>query len=301
MKWVALICGVFVLAAILFLVADVLYASGDKDKPSAPTERVDLPVEKPTKPAGDRGGGDNEGGGGDDDEGDDDEEPPVEFFDKEIKANKVFYVMDKTGSMNGPVGHPITDEKGNVINNPTKMQHIKAEFCKSVMALGENAKFSGLFYSAYPNWAHSSTYVADDITVFRMTLVKATPENKAAAIAWANGVSAMGATPILQALMKAFEVPEVEVILLHTDGVANVVDDYCYCDNGWCGRNPTCNKYCCDVTVQRAVPIAKQKKIKIHSFAHAISSFYPPATAAIGEAFLKEIAAQTGGEFTKVN
>jgi hypothetical protein len=181
------------------------------------------------------------------------------------------------------------------------MQHIKAEFCKSVKALGENAMFSALFYSAYPNYAHSSTYVADDLLVFRPTLVKATPENKAAAIAWANSVSAFGATPILQALERAFQVPDVEVILLHTDGVANVIDDYCYCDNGWCGRRPTCNQYCCDVTRQRAVPIAKAKKIKIHTFGHALSSFYPPDTAAIGEAFLKQLAAETGGEYTKVN
>ncbi|MCX7703798.1 MAG: hypothetical protein N2234_06845 [Planctomycetota bacterium] len=49
-----------------------------------------------------------------------------------MKTSKLVYVMDYTGSMSGKVGHPITDANGNVISNPTKMEHIKAEFTKSV-------------------------------------------------------------------------------------------------------------------------------------------------------------------------
>jgi len=301
MRWCWVLMVGLVVAALVFCCS--AYASGDKDKPTAPAEKVDLPVEKPTEPIGDEEEEeeDEEGEPPEDDEEDEDEEPPVEFFDEEVDTDKVVYVMDKTGSMNGSVGHPITDVNGNVINNPTKMQHIIAEFQKSVKALSENCKFSALFYSAYPNWAHSRTSVADDLKIFKPVLVKATPENKAAAIAWAAGTSAYGATPILQAGERALQIPEVETILLHTDGVCNVLDDYCYCDNGWCGRRPTCNKYCCDVTLQRLSAAAGAKGVKIFTFGHAIASFYPPSTAAIGEAFLKQLASATGGTYTKVN
>jgi len=261
----------------------------DSSKPSSPVERVDLPVEKPIKPDNDKGSGDDDkGGSGDDDDADDNEEPPVEFFDNEIKANKFVYVMDKTGSMSGRVGHPITDEKGNVISNPTKWQQIKAEFKKSVLGLGENAKFTALVYSGYAT-------SPGDIVVWRTTLQKATPENKASAMAWIEGFSPYSVTPIWDATKRALDIPEVETILLHTDGVANVYD------GSYHGESYSAVVNNCDVTKSRIIPAAKAKGVKIHTFAHALSSFYSPDVAAVGEQMLKDIAAGTGGTFTKVN
>ena len=182
--------GVFlVLMAVALLVAGALFCSLSADdvfKPSSPHERVDIPVEKPNRPTNweDDDSGDDEG---EEDDDDDDEEPPIEFFDEEIEGDKVTYVMDYTGSMAGRVGHSITDANGKVIGNPTKMQHIKAEFAKSVMALSENVKFSAVMF-ATPAWQCSRV----DVKVWKSQLVDATPQNKQSAIAWANGFQPAG-------------------------------------------------------------------------------------------------------------
>ncbi|MCX7703800.1 MAG: hypothetical protein N2234_06855 [Planctomycetota bacterium] len=41
--------------------------------------------------------------------------------------------------------------------------------------------------------------------------------------------------------------------------------------------------------------------MKIHTFGHCISSYYGTNTAARGEKMLKDIAAGTGGVYTKIN
>jgi len=298
MKWVFGI-GLVVVALALVLLCGDLYAQ-DNDKPTAPAEKVDLPVEKPTDAPGDseEEEEDQEGEPPEDDEEDEDEEPPIEFFDEEIDADTVVYVIDKTGSMRGRVGHPITDEKGNVINNPTKWQMIVAEFRKSVLALSENTRFSAVVYSAHTtvlSWSPLNAPSTLSIYTWSKVLKKATPENKASAISWIGGFSPGGTTPIWDAMKTAFEIPEAETFLLHTDGVANVYDGQYHGE--W--YEAVVNN--CLVTKGRVIPAAKGKGAKVFTFAHAIASFYSADIAAVGEQMLREIASATGGTFTKVN
>jgi len=136
-------------ALALALIVGVLASASADDvyKPSNADEKVDLPVPKPTRPAGWEEEDTEEGEGDEEDDEDDGENPPIEFFDEEIDGDKVVYQLDYTGSMMGKVGHSIVDESGNTINNPTKMEHIKAEFAKSVLALSENVRFSVVMFA----------------------------------------------------------------------------------------------------------------------------------------------------------
>ncbi|MCX7704146.1 MAG: hypothetical protein N2234_08650 [Planctomycetota bacterium] len=131
--------------------------------------------------------------------------------------------------------------------------------------------------------------------VWRATLQKATPENKASAMAWVEGFSPNSVTPIWDATKRALDIPGVETILLHTDGVANVYD------GAYHGESYSAVVNNCNVTKSRVIPAATAKKVKIHTFGHALSSFYPPDVAGVGEQMLKDIAAGTGGTYTKVN
>ena len=288
-----------VAVVVLLLFGDVY--GQDNTKPTVPAEKVDLPVEKPVGPPKDReeeDDKDKEDKSPKDDEEDEDEEPPIEFFDNEIEADTVVYVIDKTGSMRGRVGHPVTDEKGNVMSNPTKWQMIVAEFRKSVLALSENTKFSAVVYSANTrviSWNPLNAPATLSIFAWSTVLRKATPENKASALSWIGRFSPRGTTPIWDAMKTALRIPDADTFLLHTDGVANVYDGRYHGE--W--YEAVVNN--CLVTKQRVITAAKRKGAKVYTFAHAIASFYSADVAAVGEQMLREIAAATDGTFTKVN
>jgi len=151
MRWLYLVLMALALALVVGVVVSV--SADDVYKPSNADEKVDLPVPKPTRPTGweEEDAEEGEGDEVDEDDEDDDENPPIEFFDEEIEGDKVVYQLDYTGSMMGKVGHSIVDENGRKIGNPSKMQHIKAEFARSVLALSENVRFSVVMF-ATPAW-----------------------------------------------------------------------------------------------------------------------------------------------------
>ena len=229
-KFVWFLLAVFLVLGFAFLTRAM---GQDVYKPTNAGEKVDLPVPKPTRPVGweeDDNQESEEGEETGEDEEDEDEEPPIEFFDEEIESDSVVYVMDKTGSMRGRVGHPITDENGKVIQYPTKWQHIMAEFRKSVLALSDNVKFSAVVYSAFlrERWNGVKARVSLSIYTLWGEVKKATAQNKQQALAWIGRFGPGGTTPIDDAVKKALAIKGVEVIILHTDGCANVLDGYYY-------------------------------------------------------------------------
>jgi len=245
-------------------------------KPTNNDEKVDLPVPKPTRSTGwqdtdqDQDSQNQPDDSGDD--ADDEEAPPIEFFDEEIEADRVVFVMDYSGSMDAPVGHPITDENGHTINSPTKMDHIKAEFAKAVLGMSENVKFSAVMFSS------------SGIRVWKRQLMDATPQNKSAAIAWVRSFSAWGATPIYDGFAAGANIPGTKTVILHTDGVVN------------CGKYS--NPSSCGEAI---INLAKSKGITVYTFGHCLATYYSSSESNAGRQMLKKIAQATGGTYTEVN
>ena len=298
---------VFVVAVVLVLMGAWWAVADAQDvfKPSSPHERVDIPVEKPTRPTNweEDDTGEDEGEADDEDE---DEEPPVEIFDEEVEGDKVVYVMDKTGSMGWKVGHAITDENGNVINNPSKWQHIKAEFKKSVMGLSDNIKFSALLYSgnvvnfrgAQPprvGWMGDAIISPPWITVLWNEVRKATPQRKAQAMAWIDGFNPYGGTPIHDAMHRALQIKGVETIILHTDGVNTIFNGHwwqeIYANLSW--EVPAAGG--------KIINECKAAGVKVYTFGHCLANGYSQSIANLGKKMLQDIASATGGSFTEIN
>jgi len=245
-------------------------------KPGYSDEKVDLPVPKPTRSTGwqdtDNDKEEKPDNSQEEDDEDDSEAPPIEFFDEEIEGDRVVFVMDYTGSMDARVGHPITDENGHTISNPTKMDHVKAEFAKAVLGMSENVKFSAVMFSTA------------GIRVWKRQLMDATPQNKAAAIAWVRSFSAWGATPIYDGFAAGANIPGTKTIILHTDGVVNS------------GKYP--NPSSCDAAI---ISLAKSKVITVYTFGHCLATYYGSSESNSGREMLKRIAQGTGGTYTEVN
>ncbi|RKY17032.1 MAG: hypothetical protein DRP63_04415, partial [Planctomycetota bacterium] len=200
------------------------------------------------------------------------ETTPIVFFDEEIEADKVVFDMDYTGSMDAPIGHPITDENGHTINNPTKMDQIKVEFAKAVLGMSENVKFSAVMFSSA------------GIRVWKRQLMDATPQNKAAAIAWVRSFSPWGTTPTYDGFAAGANIPETKTIILHTDGVVNS------------GKYPT--PASCGPAI---VDLAKSKGITVYTFGQCLATFYNSSEANSGRHMLQDIAYATGGTYTEVD
>ena len=247
-------------------------------KPANNDEKVDLPVPKPTRSTGwqdteqeDTQNQDQPEENAEDDT-DEEETPPIEFFDEEVEGDRVVFVMDYTGSMDAPVGHAITDENGHTISNPTKMDHVKAEFAKAVLGMSENVKFSAVMFSS------------SGIRVWKRQLMDATPQNKSAAIAWVRSFSPWGGTPIYDGFAAGANIPGTKTIILHTDGVVNS------------GKYP--NPSSCGEAI---INLAKSKGITVYTFGHCLATYYGSSEANAGRQMLKKIAQATGGTYTEVN
>jgi len=304
MSRLVLIVAVVVAGLLVAAVVASLYAQ-DVYRPRNDDERVDLPVPKPTRPTDwDESDTQEEEEQTGEDEEDEDEEPPVEFFDEEVEADKVVFVLDKTGSMGWSVGHPITDENGKVIQNPSKWQHLVAEFRKSVMGLSENAKFSAVVYSCgITNLRYASPprvgWMADAVMSIHTLwgeVKDATPQNKAQAISWIGSFHPYGGTPIHDAVKRALKVKGVETIILHTDGVNTSLYGKWWqeIDGNLVWEVPQAGK--------EIINSCKAAGVTVYTFGHclATSSHYSNRVWNLGKQMLKDVAQATGGTFTEV-
>jgi hypothetical protein len=153
--------------------------------------------------------------------------PPPEFFEEPIEEAEVIFVIDRTGSMRWPSKMSVVDEGGNPVNNAAKVDVARIELIKAINNLAENMKFALVCFSTAshyvsgsvdPNYSYGSpgrwnawppangepapfgwhSQASSDVPVWpsTKTLVAATPENKAAATAWAQGrLPSPGADP----------------------------------------------------------------------------------------------------------
>jgi len=295
------------IVAVAWLLAVVVVASiyaQDVYRPHNDDERVDLPVPKPTRPLNRDEQSPTEEEKRNSNEDDESEEPPIEFFDEEVDADSVVFVLDKTGSMGWSVGHAITDENGRVIQNPSKWQQLVAEFKKSVMGLSENAKFSAVVYScSITNLRYASpprVGVMADAVMSIHTLwedVKnATSRNRAQAISWIDNFHPYGGTPIHDAVKTALKVKGVETIILHTDGVNTSLYGKWWeeVDGNLVWEVPQAGK--------EIIKSCEAVGVTVYTFGHclATSSHYSNKVWNLGKQMLKDVAQATGGTFTEV-
>jgi hypothetical protein len=89
-------------------------------------------------------------------------DPTFDFFDEEIEAAEVIFVIDRTGSMRWPSRLSIVGEDGKPVNNARKYDVVRIELVKAISELAENIKFAVVCFSTGgctsssldPNWSY---------------------------------------------------------------------------------------------------------------------------------------------------
>lgn len=143
-----------------------------------------------------------------DDDGDDPRDtPPPVFYGEELVAetDSIFYVLDRSGSMDWDWSAFLD---GDLINIGNRWTRAKAELKRSLSGLAECFKFNIIVYDC-------------GSISFAPYLVEATPPNKQDAIAWIDGIQIGGATGTGPAVSDALTVRENMLIVLLTDGEPN--------------------------------------------------------------------------------
>jgi len=188
-----------------------------------------------------------------------DDDIPVLFYGHEITSEEttLIYVLDFSESM----GYYTT---GFIIiqDSPTSTHTIpifysdrlKEEFAASVSALSANMRFNVIAFNCnVVQWASS--------------LVQATDSAKAESIAWVTSRRAEGGTATSAAVVAALQDPEVEMVVLLTDGM------------------PTCPTYVWE-DHREAIRRSNLRHIPIHCFGLGNGASGP---------FLNTVAADSGG------
>lgn len=150
------------------------------------------------------------------------------FFSIPVDSDRVLFLIDVSGSMtekDWPLESSATDDAGRgktgvgKVPEPTKAQkdslpitrqrihRVKEELARAVMGLSSHVAFGILAFS------HEIEYVWPS-----RGLRPATDQAKRAAVAWIKSRKAAGATRTDLALREALEAPEVDTIIVLTDG-----------------------------------------------------------------------------------
>ena len=174
------------------------------------------------------------------------------FYDEELSSDSdsLVFVVDFSCSMWG-----------------SRIAKAKAEVSKAIKSLSKNFKFSVVTYTCY-------------VKVWKRQLVKATSENKNAAVAWINGQSPSGATGTGLAVKTALEIDRSnKLVVLLTDGAPN-----CLGNNGWATMDDHLNM----------ILQANTQRAKVDVFAiQPYSGSY--------RQFCQNVANRTGGKYKEVN
>jgi len=357
---------VALLAALLIMFS---YA-GAQDKGSTTPLKPDLPLEKPLPEDPEEPEEDEEAPEegelppqqGEEPPEEEPQSPPPEFFEEPIETGEVIFVIDRTGSMSWPSKMSVTDENGNPVNNCSKIDVARIELIKTLKDLAENMKFAIVGYSAPvqsmvvdSNWSDATIkwitfppaqgepapvgrhcQAQNNLPVWpaSKSLVKATPENKAAAIGWAQGwmttMTVGGNTSIYDGMSVALkmvsppapggggEKKSPTAIYLLTDGAPNVIGVVVYGSvgiSGW-GSDETWGLTCMGLTktkilaenvhqatiytlgigMNMACPNARVWNQGTNSF-----DFYPTQYNDHCRKFLTELAEATGGHYREVS
>ncbi len=191
------------------------------------------------------------------------------FYGITTKSTHIVYILDHSGSMDSPAGDA-TKTGGGGQSGLTKFEVARNELLKSVDNLPADATFNILFY-------------ADDYTVFRDKMVKATKSNKRAAHDYVGGITPKGSTNIYDTLERAFQIGGQGAV----DRAYKVAfDTIFFLTDG----SPTSGK---TTDTEEILSEVKRwnlaKRIKVHAI----------GIGAHNGRFLQKLAAQTGGNYVK--
>lgn len=191
------------------------------------------------------------------------------FYGISTKSTHIVYILDHSGSMDAPAGDA-TKTGGQGESGLTKFEVARRELLKSVDNLPPDATFNILFY-------------ADDYTVFRDKMVKASKANKRAAHDYVGGITPKGSTNIYDTLERAFQIGGHGAV----DRAYKVAfDTIFFLTDG----SPTSGKTTDTEEILSEVSRWNlAKRIKVHAI----------GIGAHNGRFLQKLAAQTGGDYVK--
>lgn len=127
-----------------------------------------------------------------------------QLFGQEVSSKRVVFVIDTSGSMAKVDKSGL--EEGSQGGGPTRMQRAKRELSKVIRELRPDVKFNVIAFSreARP-WQEKK-------------LVLASPKNKRKALEFIDSWEPSSSTSTLEAMLMALDTPEVDTIILVSDG-----------------------------------------------------------------------------------
>ncbi|MEZ6020107.1 MAG: VWA domain-containing protein [Planctomycetota bacterium] len=129
------------------------------------------------------------------------------FFGIEIRSQRVIFIIDVSGSMNELLKGRYVGETGEV-----RMERAKKELIEAIGALEDGTRFNIIsFSSGVDPWSDTP-------------LAEAEVPDREKAKEWAGALGAMGGTNLYGALRAALEEPDVDTILVLSDGEPSVGD-----------------------------------------------------------------------------
>lgn len=213
----------------------------------------------------------------------------AEFFGVEIRAQRVMYVIDVSGSMQlWDEGGSEKGGSGASWQNRQRIRRVKQQLSESVRKLNKGARFNIVSFS-------------DRVQIFSdKGIVPATKSWKGKAVKWVQGFQANGLTHTDDALKKAFEDRTIDTIVLLSDGAPTK-------------QNQDSNALM-DRIIKDVERWNKLRKIKIYTFGFDGQGKLPPSRGG-GNAggpgggagsnplveFLKKLAEGNGGEYVSID
>jgi HEAT repeat protein len=129
-----------------------------------------------------------------------------DFFGLRIKSHRVTFVIDISGSMEELTLSKYEGQKG-----PMRLEVAKAELARAIERLEGSALFNMVVFSSeVDRWAEE--------------LRRGTPETKTEAVTFVQGLRPGGGTNLFGALRVAFEDPEMDTLVVLSDGEPSVGD-----------------------------------------------------------------------------
>lgn len=200
--------------------------------------------------------------------------PPVEeeespqFYDEEIPAesDSVIYVVDRSSSMSLPAC-PFVGPDGEVVQDATRLDYVKAELRRSILSLPESFTFNIVVFS-------------ECVICWKPSRMRASTEMKQAAIAWLSAITPWGWTNTGGATSRALADHGNKAVLLLSDGAPNFLD----CAQTYIGDFETHRRVIRESNTQQAV---------IHTFGIGLDSET--------RQFMLEVARENRGTFREID
>lgn len=233
------------------------------------------------------------------------------FFGTELKSRNLCFVIDVSGSMQatdpappGGTGRPQTGgkdgEEPQVAPSRVRVERAKWQLKKAIEALPDGARFTVISYSG-ALIAGQAPKKNDPIKpkvggfewlkVWSKKLVPANKRSKGAALKFVDELKAEGGTFTYRALRTAFMIPDVDNIIILSDGAPNDPD----------GPQPMTT----DDILNEVKRINNFRKVVIDTFGFEMNMGAPSGLTQAGPSnpfvdFLKKLAKQNSGKYTPI-